>query len=132
MDSSKLFERRSVEVWSIVGSGHVWPTETKCCTESVTSAKLLDSVPPAGPAGCTWSARKFHLQISLFLDNLTLFQPELQRNLVIQLCAATGLNAKFAHDCLAGNDWDSQRAIANFNAVKASLHKFPSLKRVVC
>jgi len=47
--------------------------------------------------------------------------PEAQRNLVVQVCARTRLNAKFAVDCLTGNDWDLERAIANFNQVKASL-----------
>jgi len=47
--------------------------------------------------------------------------PELQRSLVLRVCTQTGLNAKYSHDCLAGNDWDIQRAIANFDAVKASL-----------
>ncbi|KAF9560738.1 NTF2-like protein [Agrocybe pediades] len=47
--------------------------------------------------------------------------PEAQRNLVVQVCAQTKLNARFAVDCLAGNEWDLTRAIANFNQVKDSL-----------
>jgi nuclear RNA export factor len=46
------------------------------------------------------------------------FQPEAQRNLVLQTCVRTGLNAKFAVDCLSGNAWDLERAIANFDQVK--------------
>ncbi|KAF9532494.1 hypothetical protein CPB83DRAFT_903528 [Crepidotus variabilis] len=47
--------------------------------------------------------------------------PETRQNLVIQVCAQTNLNAKYAHDCLNGNEWDFNRAMANFNNVKASL-----------
>ena len=46
------------------------------------------------------------------------FQPEAQRNLVLQICVRTGLNAKFAVDCLSGNAWDLERAIVNFDQVK--------------
>lgn len=48
-------------------------------------------------------------------------QPEAQRNLVLQTCVRTGLNAKFAIDCLSGNAWDLERAIANFDQVKVVL-----------
>lgn len=53
---------------------------------------------------------------------LTFFvpQPELQRPLVMQICQQTGLNVKFALDCLTGNSWDMDRAVANFNEVKVS------------
>ena len=52
---------------------------------------------------------------------LFFFQPEAQRNLVLQTCVRTGLNAKFAVDCLSGNAWDLERAIANFDQVKVGL-----------
>ncbi|KAJ7671531.1 hypothetical protein DFH06DRAFT_1177844 [Mycena polygramma] len=47
--------------------------------------------------------------------------PEPQRPLVIQVCGQTGLNVKYALDCLNGNGWDLERAVANFNQVKATL-----------
>ncbi|KAF8150881.1 hypothetical protein B0H34DRAFT_155075 [Crassisporium funariophilum] len=47
--------------------------------------------------------------------------PDLQRNLVIEVCSRTGLNAKFAFECLTGNEWNLEGAIANFNKVKTSL-----------
>jgi hypothetical protein len=53
--------------------------------------------------------------------HLFFFQPEAQRNLVLQTCVRTGLNAKFAADCLSGNAWDLERAIANFDQVKVGL-----------
>jgi len=49
--------------------------------------------------------------------------PEAQRNLVLQTCVRTGLNAKFAIDCLSGNAWDLERAIANFDQVKTTLSR---------
>lgn len=36
----------------------------------------------------------------------------------MQICERTGLNAKFAVDCLQNNAWNLDRAIANFEAVK--------------
>jgi len=47
--------------------------------------------------------------------------PEAQRALVVQICGLTTLNVKYGLDCLAGNAWDLQRALANFNDVKATL-----------
>ncbi|KAG6835462.1 hypothetical protein H0H93_001250, partial [Arthromyces matolae] len=44
--------------------------------------------------------------------------PEAQRNLVIQVCQQTKLNVRFSVDCLTGNGWDLNRAIANFEQVK--------------
>jgi len=49
--------------------------------------------------------------------------PEAHRNLVLQICVRTGLNAKFAVDCLSGNAWELERAIANFDEVKATLSR---------
>ncbi|KDR78808.1 hypothetical protein GALMADRAFT_244380 [Galerina marginata CBS 339.88] len=49
--------------------------------------------------------------------------PEPQRQLVVEVCRQTGLNGKFAVDCLTGNGWDLGRAIANFNEVKGSLSR---------
>ncbi|KAF9790387.1 hypothetical protein BJ322DRAFT_1036097 [Thelephora terrestris] len=47
--------------------------------------------------------------------------PEPQREQVARLCQQTGLNVKFAVDCLQQNGWDHERAIANFAQVKGSL-----------
>ncbi|KAJ7220179.1 hypothetical protein GGX14DRAFT_433679 [Mycena pura] len=46
---------------------------------------------------------------------------ELQRPLVLQVCGRTGLNVRYSLDCLIGNSWDLERAVANFNEVKATL-----------
>ena len=45
-------------------------------------------------------------------------QPEPQRSLVIQLSQRTNLNVKYSMDCLTGNGWELERAVANFEAVK--------------
>ncbi|EAU85279.2 hypothetical protein CC1G_10065 [Coprinopsis cinerea okayama7 len=47
--------------------------------------------------------------------------PEPQRSAVLDLMARTNLNVKFAFDCLSNNEWNMDRAIANFDAVKATL-----------
>ncbi|KZT19800.1 NTF2-like protein [Neolentinus lepideus HHB14362 ss-1] len=47
--------------------------------------------------------------------------PEPQRTLVLQICQRTGLNVKFAVDCLQGNGWDFDRAVKNFEEVKGNL-----------
>ncbi|KAF9514955.1 hypothetical protein BS47DRAFT_1484802 [Hydnum rufescens UP504] len=47
--------------------------------------------------------------------------PEPQRSLVMQISARTGLNISFSAQCLEGNGWDMQRAIANFEAVKGTI-----------
>ncbi|TFK46129.1 NTF2-like protein [Heliocybe sulcata] len=44
--------------------------------------------------------------------------PEPQRSLVLQICQRTGLNVKFAVECLQSNGWDLDRAVKNFEEVK--------------
>ena len=43
---------------------------------------------------------------------------ERQRPFVQQICQRTGLNVKYAVECLQGNGWDVDRAVANFQEVK--------------
>jgi nuclear RNA export factor len=43
---------------------------------------------------------------------------ERQRPFVVQICERTGLNVKYAVECLQGNGWDPERAVANFEEVK--------------
>ncbi|EPQ54024.1 NTF2-like protein [Gloeophyllum trabeum ATCC 11539] len=49
--------------------------------------------------------------------------PEPERTLVLQICQRTGLNVKFAVDCLQGNGWDFERAVRNFEEVKGNLSR---------
>lgn len=44
-----------------------------------------------------------------------------QRLYVIELSTRTGLNAGYSIQCLEGNGWDPQKALANFEAVKVCL-----------
>ncbi|KAF5367071.1 hypothetical protein D9758_003930 [Tetrapyrgos nigripes] len=44
--------------------------------------------------------------------------PEPQHSMVVQICGRTGLNIKYAVDCLTGNGWDIEKAVGNFNQVK--------------
>lgn len=50
-------------------------------------------------------------------------KPEAQRQLVLSVCARTRLNVNYAVECLNGNAWDLERAIANFEQVKETLPK---------
>ena len=51
-------------------------------------------------------------------------QPEPQRAQVARLCRQTGLNVKYAVDCLQQNGWDHERAVANFEQVKVRKNCF--------
>ncbi|KAF8339792.1 uncharacterized protein EI90DRAFT_3151245 [Cantharellus anzutake] len=57
------------------------------------------------------------------IDPLLVNIPEPQRVVVQELAARTGLTTAFSIQCLEGNGWDPDRAIANFEAVK--VHKYP-------
>ncbi|CAL1716423.1 unnamed protein product [Somion occarium] len=47
--------------------------------------------------------------------------PEPQRTQVLEVCQRTGLTVRYSIDCLQGNAWDLERAIANFEQVKTTL-----------
>ncbi|KAH7099602.1 NTF2-like protein [Auriculariales sp. MPI-PUGE-AT-0066] len=47
--------------------------------------------------------------------------PDVQRGLVLALCARTGLGVMFAGQCLEGNQWNLGSALANFESVRAQL-----------
>jgi len=47
--------------------------------------------------------------------------PEPQRTSVLQTCQKTGLNVAMALQCLEGNGWNLDRALANFEQVKGNL-----------
>ncbi|KAI0360121.1 NTF2-like protein [Trametes cingulata] len=47
--------------------------------------------------------------------------PEPQRSLMQDLILRTRLNLQFAEDCLKTNNWDLERALANYEQVKANL-----------
>ena len=52
------------------------------------------------------------------MDLLHYLQPEPQRSAVILICQRTGLNVKFALDCLEMNQWNVDKAVADFDGVK--------------
>lgn len=62
-----------------------------------------------------------HAQAQLQQAISTFSEP--QRSLIMQICERTGLNAKFAVDCLQNNAWNMERAIANFEQVKGALSR---------
>ncbi|KAL4064487.1 hypothetical protein J3A83DRAFT_4360985 [Scleroderma citrinum] len=57
------------------------------------------------------------------LEEVLSTSSEPQRSLIMQICQRTGLNVKYAVDCLQNNGWDVDRAIANFEEVKALLSR---------
>ncbi|KIJ12778.1 hypothetical protein PAXINDRAFT_170982 [Paxillus involutus ATCC 200175] len=69
---------------------------------------LATSIPPQAPG---------RLQEALS----TFAEP--QRGLILQICQRTGLNVKFAVDCLENNAWNLDGAIANFERVKGNLSR---------
>lgn len=74
---------------------------------------------------------KFTLTFSFFFFPFSKTQPEPQRDQVARLCQQTGLNVKFAVDCLQQNGWNHERAAANFEQVKVRIdcfRVFPSVR----
>ncbi|EMD34096.1 hypothetical protein CERSUDRAFT_117603 [Gelatoporia subvermispora B] len=74
-------------------------------------------VPVASPAQLPPANAQAQGQLQEALSSI----PEPQRSLVMQICQRTGLNVAFAVQCLEGNGWDLERAIANFEQVKGTL-----------
>ncbi|KAF8501233.1 hypothetical protein BU17DRAFT_78428 [Hysterangium stoloniferum] len=60
-------------------------------------------------------------QLRVAIDPVLGALPEAQRVYVIELSARTGLTATYSIQCLEGNGWDPQQAMANFEAVRAQL-----------
>ncbi|KAG8921064.1 nuclear mRNA export, poly(A)+RNA binding protein [Tulasnella sp. 419] len=70
-----------------------------------------------GPQAAPPSDTKPQAPINEFLANI----PEPQRSLVVQLQAQTGLNSNFAFQCMEGNGWDMNRALANFQELRPTI-----------
>lgn len=60
-------------------------------------------------------------QQQLLNDPSLLPLSEQQRLFVITLSNRTGLNASFSIQCLDGNGWDGEKAVANFEAVRVGV-----------
>ncbi|GJJ08185.1 hypothetical protein Clacol_002393 [Clathrus columnatus] len=60
-------------------------------------------------------------QQQLMNDPILPSLPEQQRLFVITLSQRTGLNASFSMQCLDGNGWDGEKALANFEAVRVGV-----------
>ncbi|KAI0749554.1 NTF2-like protein [Daedaleopsis nitida] len=73
-----------------------------------------------------WRPGPMHVQAGDLLPSPGLQQalahlPEPQRALMQDIILRTRLNLQFAEDCLKNNDWDTDRAMANFKQVKDKL-----------
>ncbi|KAI0322537.1 hypothetical protein OF83DRAFT_647408 [Amylostereum chailletii] len=78
---------------------------------------LLQALNPAGEPSVPSPAPQGQTAMQEALNAI----PEPQRSLVAQICQRTNLNVKFAVDCLQGNGWNFEAAVANFEQVKATL-----------
>ncbi|KAI1797343.1 NTF2-like protein [Ganoderma leucocontextum] len=73
-----------------------------------------------------WKPGPMHVQFGDLLPSSGLQEalaplPQPQRGRMQDVILRTRLNLQFAEDCLKNNDWDVERAIGNFERVKASL-----------
>ncbi|KZT73128.1 NTF2-like protein [Daedalea quercina L-15889] len=62
-------------------------------------------------------------QLTASQQDMLASMPEPPRSLVMQICQRTGLNIEYAVQCLEGNAWDVERAVANFEQVKGTLSR---------
>lgn len=72
----------------------------------------------AGSAAASKSGPKISPQGTAQMNQDLLAVDERQRPFVLQICQRTGLNVKYAVECLQGNGWDPEKAVANFEEVK--------------
>ncbi|KAH7925857.1 NTF2-like protein [Leucogyrophana mollusca] len=78
--------------------------------EQAISAPAAVAVPPSTSLIPSHAQSQLQEALSAFAEP--------QRSLIMQTCQQTGLNVKFAVDCLQNNAWVLDRAIANFEQVK--------------
>ncbi|TFY59090.1 hypothetical protein EVJ58_g6007 [Rhodofomes roseus] len=64
------------------------------------------------------------IQSPASLQEMLAAMPEPQRSLVMQICQRTSLNIEYAVQCLEGNAWDVERAVANFEQGTLSREAF--------
>lgn len=103
--------------WIIRGysSHEAWKPGPMLVQAASKHSSIINAVTATAPAIYELESLPVDQQTTLAL------MPEMQRNLVLQTIARTGLNVKFSVDCLTGNGWDLERAVANFNQVKGTL-----------
>ena len=120
--------------WDIVILSDQWTVRNYSSHEAWKPSPLLVQAPPSPPGEQAFSIfpadQRAALASLVCLDsfwkilstcrliNYLFMKPEEQRNLVLKVSSQTKLNAKFAVDCLSSNDWDFDRAMANFYQVK--------------
>lgn len=75
----------------------------------------------ANPSTSSLSAPAPQITIAPAVQEALSAIPEPQRSLVLQISQRTGLNVRFAVDCLEGNGWVLEKALANFEQVKNTL-----------
>lgn len=76
-----------------------------------------DALPSSAPPSMASLSTEAQAQLQQAIASV----PEPQHSLVLQVCQRTGLNVRFAIECLEGNAWDIERALVNFEQVKGTL-----------
>jgi len=87
------------------------------------------SNPPPAPGSNRPRQEPANSLAQLQADPLLQAVPDQQKLLLIQLAQQTGLTIQYAGQCLEGNGWDMQRAVANFAQVKDNLPPEAWLRR---
>ncbi|KAG1733591.1 uncharacterized protein EDB91DRAFT_1148242 [Suillus paluster] len=109
-----LSDQWSIRAFSIHDAWHPGPMR-------VQAGEALRTQQPTGSTPSSSSLIPAHARAQLEQAISTFSEPE--RNLILQICERTGLNAKYAVDCLQNNAWNWDRAIANFEQVKGALSR---------
>lgn len=122
MGNSWLLKSRGMATWAYARPS--WRTNVFYNLDTTTSTNTIYPFDVAGsssarsPSCHSKFSSSSKLPPAYALNDVLFRQPEPQRSLVVQICQRTGLNVKFAVDCLTGNAWDLERALANFEQVK--------------
>lgn len=115
-DVMVLSDQWSVRAYSTHDAWHPGPMR-------VQAGDAMPTQPTQQPTGSIPSSSLIPASARAQLEHTISTFSEPQRNLIVQICERTGLNAKYAVDCLQNNAWVLDRAIANFEQVKAALSR---------
>ncbi|THH28012.1 hypothetical protein EUX98_g6178 [Antrodiella citrinella] len=117
-DVMVLSDQLCVRAYSHHEAWRVGPMKIQ--TGDRTPPRAVSPTPDSGIGMSGWMATLSHQGQQQVKEELARI-PEPQRTLVQQVCQRTGLNVRFSVDCLEGNGWELERAVANFEQVKGTL-----------
>ncbi|KAF5342152.1 hypothetical protein D9611_001419 [Ephemerocybe angulata] len=125
--------RAKANGWDVVIVSDQWSIRAYSSCEAWKAGPLLVQAPPKErvvkpPTQQAQQAQQAPVSADPIIQSISTEQqsqlamiPEPQRQLVIDVMKRTNLNVKFAVDCLLNNDWNVDRALVNFEQVKATL-----------